>query len=139
MKLWGQAVLRGGIPLVIMSGISVALYAQGEAEDGRGTLFAALVFGVVLAASVIYDVERWTLARQTVVHFAVMIVTVLPLLFVSGWFPTRTAVDYFAIVGTFLLVGLVLWSAAFVVFGVLVPRFQARSTRDVDTRRESTL
>ncbi|MCC3270156.1 DUF3021 domain-containing protein [Arthrobacter gengyunqii] len=130
MKLWGQAVLRGGIPLVIMSGISVALYAQGEAKDGRGTLFAALVFGVVLAASVIYDVERWTLARQTVVHFAVMIVTVLPLLFVSGWFPTRTAVDCFAIVGTFLLVGLVLWTAAFVVFGVLVPRFQARSTRD---------
>ena len=139
MKLWGQAVLRGGIPLVIMSGISVALYAQGEAEDRRGTLFAALVFGVVLAASVIYDVERWTLARQTVVHFAVMIVTVLPLLFVSGWFPTRTAVDYFVIVGTFLLVGLVLWSAAFVVFGVLVPRFQARSTRDVDTRREPAL
>ncbi|WP_104104264.1 DUF3021 domain-containing protein [Arthrobacter sp. 08Y14] len=130
MKLWGQAVLRGGVPLIIMSGISVALYAQGEADDGRGTLFAALVFGVVAAASVIYDVERWTLGRQTVVHFAVMIGTVLPLLFLSGWYPTRTAADYFAIVGMFLLVGLVLWTAAFVVFGVLVPRFQARSMRD---------
>lgn len=110
-----------------MSGIAVALYAQGEAEDGRGTLFAALVFGVVSAASVIYDVERWTLARQTVVHFAVMIVTVLPLLFVSGWFPTRTASDYLAVVGMFLLVGLVLWTAAFLVLGVLVPRLQSRS------------
>lgn len=122
MKLWGQAVLRGGIPLVIMAGIAVALYAQGQTQDGRSTLFAALIFGAVSAASVIYDVQRWTLARQTVVHFAVMVGTVLPLLLFSGWFPTRTAADYFAIVGTFLLVGLVLWSAAFVLFGVLVPR-----------------
>lgn len=129
MKLWGQAALRGGIPLVIMAGIAVALYAQGQAQDGRSTLFAALVFGTVAAASVIYDVSRWTLARQTAVHFAVMVGTVLPLLFVSGWFPTRTAADCFAIVGAFLLVGLILWFAAFVLFGVLVPRFKERSSR----------
>ena len=79
------------------------------------------------AASVLYDIEKWTLFRQTVLHFAVMLGTVLPLLFVSGWFPTRTAPDYLAIVGTFLLVGLLLWTAAFLVFGVLVPRVQARS------------
>ncbi|WAP51386.1 DUF3021 domain-containing protein [Arthrobacter sp. ATA002] len=129
MKLWGQAALRGGIPLVIMSGISAALYAQGQTADGRSTLFAALIFGVVSAASVLYDVEKWTLLRQTVVHFALMVGTVLPLLFLSGWFPTRTASDYLAIVGTFLVVGLVLWTAAFVGFGVLVPRAQARSAR----------
>ena len=82
---------------------------------------------MVSAASVLYDIEKWTLLRQTVLHFAVMLGTVLPLLFVSGWFPTRTVPDYLAIVATFLLVGLLLWTAAFLVFGVLVHRIQARS------------
>ncbi|MFJ7748885.1 hypothetical protein ACIQXM_02885 [Arthrobacter sp. NPDC097144] len=40
--------MRGGIPLVLMSGIAVVLYAQGQAEAGRSTLCAALIFGVLV-------------------------------------------------------------------------------------------
>ena len=47
MKLWGQAILRGGIPLGLMARIAVALHAQGKTEDGRSTLCAALIFGVL--------------------------------------------------------------------------------------------
>ena len=69
------------------------------------------------------------------IHFAVMAGTVLPVLFLSGWYATRTPADIFAVIGSFLLAGIILWTAAFLLFGALVPWFQARSTRDVDTRR----
>lgn len=123
----------GGIPLLVISGIAVALYFQQQYDDARSTVAAAVIVSAVLAASNIYLIRTWTLLRQSLVHFLLMVLTVLPALYLSGWFPTETPYDLAVVVGVFLIVGGFLWLLATALFGLIIPwarvRRQARGTQ----------
>lgn len=125
MRLPLRAALLAGIPLAIMTAIGVVLVAQGKSEDGRSTLVVGVIVAAVCGASVIYLVEQWSLKKQSLIHFAVMAVTVLPALFLSGWFPLDTVGGYFAVIGVFLVVGALLWGALYLIFTKLVSRQRA--------------
>ncbi len=128
MKLPIKATLLAGIPIVIMTAIGIALLAQGEHEDGRATLAVGVIVAATAGASVVYQVERWSLRTQTLVHFGIMVVTVLPALLLSGWFPLDTVWGYLALIATFLAAGLVLWTVFYVIFVKIVPRRSAAPT-----------
>lgn len=133
-----KAVLRAGIPLVIMTAIGVALLFQDKAADGRATLAVGVIVAAVAGASVIYDIAGWSLRKQSLVHLALMFVTVLPALLLSGWFPLDSAGDYVAVIGAFIAGGAILWALRYLVFGRLVPRMTAARDKDADAagRRE---
>lgn len=114
-RLLLRAALLGGIPLVVMSAIGAYLLHAGELADGRSTLAVGVIVAATAAGSLLYEVERWSLTRQSVTHFALMFVTVLPALLLSGWFATDTAGGVLAVVGIFLAAGLVLWTTLFLV------------------------
>lgn len=122
MPLLLRAMLLTGIPLVIMTAIGVALIAQGELGNGRSTLAVGVIVAAVAGASMIYQVERWSLRKQSLLHFGIMLITVLPALFLSGWFPLDTAWGYFAVIGMFLVVGALLWVVLYSVFTRIIPR-----------------
>ena len=105
-------VISGVITGVVMATISFFIE---DPTQSRGTLVAGLVAAVTIVAIPIYDIDRWPLARRTLVHFLVMLVTVFPLLLWSGWFSVSVSI------GVFLLFGLVGWTA-----GYLVHRTQRR-------------
>ncbi|WP_295842078.1 DUF3021 domain-containing protein [uncultured Microbacterium sp.] len=123
-----QAALRGGIPLVIMGGIGSALLFQGQAENGRATLAVAVISAAVAGTSVIYQIDRWSLRRQSILHFAIMAVTVLPALFLSGWFAIDTPAGGLLVISLFLFVGFVLWSSFYLIFRAINAR-PARASR----------
>ncbi|WP_339242952.1 DUF3021 family protein [Paenibacillus sp. FSL R5-0517] len=108
-----KALLRGGIPFVIMSVIALLLYSQGKFSDAKGTFVASLIALFIGAASVIYNIEHWSLTKQSAVHFMVMVVTIYPILILSGWFTITSVADAFIIFLIFIFVGLILWSALF--------------------------
>lgn len=81
-----QALLRGGIPLIIMGGIALLLYFQGKYTDAKGTFIASLIAFFVSAATVIYSIDHWSFTKQSVIHFFIMLLTVYPILLLSGWF-----------------------------------------------------
>ena len=115
-----SAVFRGGIPLIIMSGISFFLAQEGkQPAQVRGTFITGLIITTVAAASVIYDIKSWSLRKQLLAHFLLMVFTVLPLLYVSGWFPLQSGLDYLFVFGIFSLVGLVLVSVFLLYFLVI--------------------
>lgn len=116
----------GGIPLLVISGIAVALYFQQQYDDARSTVAAAVIVSAVLAASNLYLIRTWTLLRQSLVHFLLMVLTVLPALFLSGWFPTETPYDLAVIVGVFLIIGGFLWLLATALFGLIIPWARVR-------------
>lgn len=67
--------------------------------------------GIVAAtsgASVIYQVDRWKLFPQTVIHFAIMMYTVLFALFWNCWFTLDSPLDHLSVVGIFLSASLLL-------------------------------
>ncbi|WP_026366247.1 DUF3021 family protein [Salinicoccus albus] len=109
--LWIQALIRGLIPLAIMGTLSVFLYFDDQIYTAGGTFITGMIITVVCAATVIYDVDRWGLRKQTLVHFLIMLVTVYPLLIISGWFSTSSVTDYLLIFLLFICTGVIIWSA----------------------------
>src|SRR5690625_7746714 len=74
-----KALLRGGIPLIIMGGIALLLYFQGKYADAKGTFIASLIAFFVGAATVMYNIDHWSFAKQSIVHFLIMLVTIYPI------------------------------------------------------------
>ena len=112
------AILRGIIPLIIMTIISIIMKYQGiDPFQVRGTFIVGIIIASVAAASVIYEIENWSLFKQSVIHFLIMLVTVLPLLYISGWYKLNSVLDYVKVFGIFLFVGIVLWSISYFIFG----------------------
>lgn len=107
MKYLMQALIRGIGPLIVMSAISLLIKNQGKApQEVKGVFVAGLIMTVVAAASVLYEIEGWSFTKQLIVHHLAMLVTVYPLLLVSGWFRVKTWVDALIVLGIFYLVGL---------------------------------
>jgi len=116
-----QAFIRGIIPFGIMSIISLIMKFQNmDHFQIKSTFLTGIIISVVAAASVIYDVEGWSLGKQSAIHFVIMSITVLPCLFISDWFPLNHLGDYVKVIGIFLVVGLILWTVSYFVFGKLL-------------------
>ena len=84
------------------------------------TFITGLIITAVAATSVICDVESWSLTRQSVAHFLIMLVTVYPCLVFSGWFQTKSILDLVKIFGIFLVVGIILWTISYMLFGKIL-------------------
>ena len=113
-----KAIIRGIIPFIIMTAISLMMKYQGvDVFQVKSTFLVGIIVTSVAAASVIYEIENWSLLKQSVVHFVIMLVTVFPCLLVSGWFKLNNILDYIKVFGIFLFAGVVLWSIAYFIFG----------------------
>ncbi|WP_338093162.1 DUF3021 family protein [Salimicrobium jeotgali] len=108
-----NALLRGGIPFIIMVGIALLLNFQGKYSDAKSTFFASLIALFVGAATVIYNIDHWSLTKQSAIHFLIMLITVYPILLLSGWFTIVSVFDALKIFLFFVLVGAILWLVLF--------------------------
>ena len=110
------AIIRAIIPFVIMTGISLLMrYQEIDASQVRSTFFVGLIVTVVAAATVIYDIEDWSLMQKSIVHFTIMLVTVFPLLLLSGMFQLNGFLDYLKVFALFLAVGAVAWTVSYLI------------------------
>ena len=113
-----SAIIRGGIPFIIMSILSGIMKLQHiDNYSVQSTFLTGLIITAVAATSVIYDVKSWLLTKQSVIHFLIMLVTIYPCLVFSGWFPTKSILDLVKIFGFFLIVGIILWTISYILFG----------------------
>src|SRR5699024_10640492 len=111
-----NGLIRATIPLVIMTGIALSLRrTESDQDQARSTFIVGIIIASVAGLSVIYEVERWSLFRQSALHFLCMAVTVFPCLLISGWFDTGSFGDVSRLLLIFLLCGLALWGVAYVV------------------------
>ncbi|ALX50648.1 hypothetical protein AOX59_13530 [Lentibacillus amyloliquefaciens] len=97
-----------------MSGIALLLYFQGKYSDVKGTFVASLIAFFVGAASIIYNIEHWSLIKRSGVHFIIMLITIYPILLLSGWFTIASVFDAVKIFILFAFVGIILWSLFFI-------------------------
>lgn len=113
-----SAIIRGSIPFIIMSLLSgIMKFQRLDDFQIKSTFITGLIVTSVVAASVIYEVESWSLIKQSIIHFLIMLITVYPCLVFSNWFPNKTVLDLVKIFGLFLIVGIILWTVAYILFG----------------------
>jgi len=127
-KCIGRGLL--GLPLGIAIGYCIAIVISACIGDGQfhpvakelidttGSELAAVVLQTVLsglmgagyaAASVIWEIDSWSLARQSGVYFAVACVLMFPIAYIANWMEHSLAgfLSYAAIfVGIFVCVWL---------------------------------
>ena len=118
-----KVIFRGMIPFVIMTSLAILMRLQGlDAFQVKSTFLVGIIATTIASASVIYEIEKWSLVKQSIIHFIIMLFTVLPCLLVSGWYKLVSILDYLTVIGQFLLVGILLWSIAYVIFGKLLKK-----------------
>ncbi len=106
--------MKKAVPFLISSVITATIMTSlslfiNDPFQAKGTLVSGLIAAIVIATIPIYDIDKWPLKKRSLVHFLVMLITVLPLLFYSGWFSPLITV------GVFLLFGLVGWTIGFII------------------------
>ena len=116
-----QALKRGLIPLVIIIILSIIMVLQSvDVNNIKGTLITGIIVSIIAAASVIYEIKSWSLKKQSIIHFLVMLFTVYPLLLVSGWYKLSSPLDYIGVFGGFLCFGIVFWLLGYIIFGKII-------------------
>ena len=69
----------------------------------------SLVYGAAWAgASVVWDMERWSLLKMTLVHLAIASVATFPIAFFARWMP-HTLVGILMYIGIFLFIYAGIW------------------------------
>ncbi|MEI4829921.1 DUF3021 domain-containing protein [Bacillus sp. FJAT-53711] len=90
-------------------------YANGmEVLETRTLLInlvVANVMGIIFSvASFVFEREEWSLLKQTIIHFIILLGTFLPVAVWMGWVPNH-ADSIFICVGSFIIVYFIIWFA----------------------------
>ena len=98
-KGWLRASIAGGITSLL----TLFLYLSGQPyQVNKSTFLTGLIVAIILATAPIYDDNRLSLKQQSLLHFSIMCVTILPILCLSGWYPLHNVVDFLKILASFL-------------------------------------
>ena len=127
-----QAFLRGllGFPLGIAIGYVITILISLSLGTGSylpcapslaeraGSEIGAVVLQTVLsgllgasfaAASVVWETENWSIAKQTGVYFSISAATMLPIAYLAEWMQ-HTVAGFLSYLGIFAAVFLVIWT-----------------------------
>jgi hypothetical protein len=79
------------------------------------TLLCGILGAVCSGASPVFQIERWSLARQTVVHFLLLSLTVIPIASICGWTSPYgfNPWNILAYVGIFVVAYLIIWTSIY--------------------------
>ncbi len=88
--------------------VTISFFIEDDAQ-AKSTLISGLIAAIVIVTIPIYDINQWSLSKRSLLHFAIMLITVLPLLLISGWFTPILAIIMF------LLFGLAGWTIGYLI------------------------
>jgi len=147
-----KAFLRGllGFPLGVFAGLTISIVISLIMEDGAympvvpslldqcPTEISAVILqytlcgvlgGAAAAGSVVWEIERWSLLRQTVVYFSILAVTMLPVAYFAHWMEHSLAgfISYFAI---FIVMYAIIWFIQYFIWKKKIRLMNEKLQRD---------
>lgn len=120
-----KSIIFSALGLIMGLAIGILLWFVGDpqalsAKESVGTLIVYLVtsgiYGMIsMGSSVVYDIEEWSIAKATTVHFIVTLVGFYALGMIEGWLTFGDAV--FCIMSVaFVVVYFVIWMIQYLAF-----------------------
>ena len=109
--LWKKATLLGLAGFVIGAAIVICLVLL-DSQPLQGA-FTHIVIGgiygaVAMGSSVVYGIEKWSIARATATHFLLVFALYFFLVISMGWFSLSDPV-FWIVVGTMVAVYILIW------------------------------
>ena len=117
--MWKKAVQLGTLGYVLGVAIGMAFFLAGS-NEGLGKalpyiLLSGIPGGVSMGSSVIYGVEKWSIARATVTHFLITFACFYLISFALGWF--RFGDSLFLIITAAMVIGyFVVWLVMYLAY-----------------------
>ena len=129
-----KAILRGliGIPIGVFISTTIGLiisliYGELSVVSNIGIIsnpltaytfqyIISIVLGFTFAAgSAIFEVDSWSLAKQSIIHFLLSSLVYLPCAIIAGWVPVKMiAILYYFI--TFISIYIMIWAIQYFVW-----------------------
>lgn len=148
IKMRKKAILRGLLwfPLAIAIGYVITIFVSLGLGHGRyvpcppslterigselgATVLQAAVTGLIgalfAAASVIMEVERWSIAKETGLYFLVTALTILPAAYFMEWM-AHTLLGFLTYFGLFVAIFLMMWVIQYVIWKQKLKRVNAK-------------
>lgn len=118
--------------------------APHELMDWCGNEITAVIIQLVCSlaigaigggSSVIWDIEKWSLTKQTLIHSAVIVIGFVPLSYVLNWMPHYLygALGY---IGAFIAVYLVMWLSIYFSVKAKIKKMNKRLQEIQQTKEE---
>lgn len=109
--LWKKTTLLGLAGFVIGAAIVICLVLL-DSQPLQGA-FAHIVIGgiygaVAMGSSVVYGIEKWSIARATATHFLLVFALYFLLVISMGWFSLSDPV-FWIVVGAMVAVYILIW------------------------------
>lgn len=143
-----KIILRGlmGIPLGIAIGYIITICISLVWSDGyyspcvpelitvmgnevNAVIFQALLCGVLGAGfgagSVIWEIEEWSIVRQTAIYFLLISIIMMPVAYFTYWMEHSVA-GFLSYFGIFILIFVVVWLVQFLIAKHNVKKMNAR-------------
>lgn len=96
----------------------VPAFAEAMGSEINAVLLQALLCGVLgmgfAASSVIWEVERWNLVKQTGIYFAIISLIMMPVAYAAYWME-HSAAGFLRYFGIFALIFVLIWLVEFII------------------------
>ena len=103
-------IISATISLVIMATLSFIIPDPSQAHS---TLIVGVIAFFTIMAMPIYNIDKWSLRKKTIVHILAMLVTVLPCTAMSGWFDISRGSGILAMLAMYVAFGVAGWTVGF--------------------------
>ena len=147
-----KILMRGllGLPTGIAIGFVITLIISAcigngsfypvtpELIDTMGNELNAVILQTVLcavmgvgfaAASVIWELDSWSLAKQSGIYFAIISVIMLPIAYVTNWMK-HTALGVLSYVAIFVAIFIVVWLSQYLLWKRKIKKMNALVSKD---------
>lgn len=132
--LWKKATLLGLAGFVIGSLIGMCFTLAGSISFSEALphiLLGGLYGGAAMGSSVVYDIEKWSIARATATHFLLVFALFFLLVTTMGWFSLNSPA-FWIIVGAMAAGYVLIWLLQYLSY-----RRQIRKMNDQLTKWKS--
>ena len=109
--LWKKAVLLSliGFAAGVLIGICFSLGNWPGLKEALPHLLLGGVYGAAaMGSSIVYDIEKWSIARATATHFLCVFALYILIAFGMGWFRLDDPV-FWIVMGAMLLAYILIW------------------------------
>lgn len=122
-KAMRKGLLLGAAGLVAGAGIGAGILyllepAAYTSDAGKVLLYALLsgIYGALaMGFSAVYDIERWSITRATVTHFAVTLGGMYGLGFALGWLSVK-GWEFWLVTAMFIVCYFIIWLVQYMIF-----------------------
>lgn len=107
--IWGQGYYSPCVPIFIeMAGSEiVAVIVQTILTGILGLSFAA--------SSTIWEMDEWSLTKQTAIYFTITAMTMFPIAYLTGWMD-HSLVGFIIYFGIFALIFMIIWFSQYMIY-----------------------